>query len=430
MPSVKVSVVIPARNESATIGNVVATLRNHPSVDEIIVVDSASSDDTATRAAVEGAKIIRLEQPGFGHAVKAGFSAATNSWVFKLDADMTNVSVNWLTLLLEQIGPTVGLVKAYWRSDEDPMPVTNLVVKPAIQMLIPKLSSIRMPLSGIYLCNKLLLDGHDLADDFAYDLDLLVRIYRLNYEIKQVDLGVVLDHLKPVANYIGMAGELLRYLHQQGQIERSGPLMLVMAHADDAEIWCGGTIAKLLGAGGRVELWIATGDAIREKEAKHLLQLYNNISLHFLGHQEFDRFNNPTTVAQLSAAISRLQPNTLITHHYSDNHPDHRTCYDLVCGACMQVTRDKMPQSIYLCNSYFQNTTTGIGFRANTFINISAEAELKYELIRQHNSQDATYWIDMARSMDGLNGAKCGVPAAEAFEKISLYTAPAVQEHL
>lgn len=426
----KVSVVIPARNESSTVGNVVAALRNHPLVDEIIVVDSASSDDTAARASAEGAKVIRLEQAGFGRAVKAGFAAARNAWIFKLDADMTNVSVNWLSLALEQIEPNVGLVKAYWVNEDDPLPMTNLALKPTIKMLIPGLSNIRMPASGIYLCNKSLLIGHVLADDFVFDLELLVRIYRLNYEIKQVDLGIVLDCIKPVSNYIGMAGDLLRFLHQQGKVESSGPLMLVMAHADDAEIWCGGTIAKFLSAGGHVELWIATGDAIREQEAKHLLQIYNNISLNFLRKQEFEHFDNPETVALLSEAITRVRPKTLITHHYSDDHPDHRTCYDLVCGACMKISDDKMPNSIYLCNSYFQNTSSGSGFRANTFINISAEAELKYRLIQQHPSQDPAHWINMARAMDGLNGAKCGASAAEAYEKISFYSAPSAQEYL
>ena len=239
-----VSVVIPARNESSTIAAIVTELSCHPSVAEIIVVDSASDDDTGQLARDAGARVIRLNEPGFGRAVKAGFALAKCRWVFKLDGDMRNVSRDWLSRHLEMVSPQVGLVKAWWESSEDPMPVTNLVAKPAIALLIPELSFIRMPISGIYLCNKDFLKGHTLSDDYTHDLDLLIRIHRVGAHIEQAYLGEVFDCLKPIRNYFGMAGDLLRCIQSHAQVRNSSPLMVVMAHPDDAEIWCGGNCGK------------------------------------------------------------------------------------------------------------------------------------------------------------------------------------------
>ena len=134
-----ISVIIPARNESATISAVVTAFQNHPSVAEILVVDSASDDETGHFAAKCGARVIRLDRPGFGRAIKAGAREATSSWLFKVDADMRNPSSDWLSAHIAALGEGVGLVKAYWSSSEDPMPVTNLVVKPSLHLLIPRL---------------------------------------------------------------------------------------------------------------------------------------------------------------------------------------------------------------------------------------------------------------------------------------------------
>lgn len=420
---IRVSVVIPARNESGTIAAIVSELLRHPAVAEIIVVDSASDDDTGALAAAAGARVLRLEEPGFGRAVKAGFAIAQCPWVFKLDGDMRNVSVDWLSRHLEKIRPSVGLIKAWWDNSEDPMPVTNLVVKPAISLMLPELSFIRMPISGIYLCNRELFHGQALSDDYTHDLDLLVRIHRSGAEIEQVYLGEVLDCLKPVHNYFGMAGDLLRCIRSHSHVRSNSPLMVVMAHADDAEIWCGGTLLKVLNAGGIAELWIATGDAERQAEAKQIEALYSNVRVHFLDEAEFELLGTAATISRLAAAMERLQPQILITHHPDDDHPDHRACYDLVSGACLKIPRALLPASFYLANSYFQSAGRS-RFAPNTFIDISDESELKYRLISLHESQEPEHWIGMSRAMDALNGAKCGVQRAEAFEKTSLYGLP------
>lgn len=77
----RVGVVIPAWNEEASIGLVVTGLRalldshGHPLVDEIVVADNGSEDNTATIANAAGAKVVYESIPGYGHACMRAISA-------------------------------------------------------------------------------------------------------------------------------------------------------------------------------------------------------------------------------------------------------------------------------------------------------------------------------------------------------------------
>lgn len=427
----RVSIVIPARNEEQTVASVVLAVKNHPSVDEVIVVDSASKDNTSVAAEAVGAKVVRVSQPGLGRALKAGFAVARNRLIVKIDADMTNVSGQWISLLLDKMKGNTGLVKAFWDNPEDPMPVTNLVVKPALKVLLPELAFVEMPISGIYLCDISVFAGQELPDNYAIDLEILIRCYRLGLGIEQVYLGQVFDRLRAISEYRDMSAELLAALHQQVQVQESGPLLLVMAHADDAEIWCGGTLLSYLSAGGLGEVWIATGDEQRNNEANLISSVFGNLTIKCLSRSESSIFSDNQAVSALAETISNLRPKAIICHHYADPHPDHRACFELVNSALMKVNRQSLPDALYLCNSYFNGTSSPHGtFAPNTYVDISSVSDFKYELIKKHASQDVNYWIAMAKCMDQLNGAKTGVGAAEAFERVSFYTLPRSRQFL
>jgi glycosyltransferase involved in cell wall biosynthesis len=82
------SVVIPAMNESASIGRVVAELAAAARWHEIIVVDDGSSDDTGSKAANAGAAVLRHPyNKGNGAAVKTGIRNATGRYILIADAD-------------------------------------------------------------------------------------------------------------------------------------------------------------------------------------------------------------------------------------------------------------------------------------------------------------------------------------------------------
>jgi len=81
-----VAIVVPAFNEEKSIGDVVEALR---AVGSVIVVDDASSDATAVRAAAAGARVVRLEaNEGYGAAIETGFrEAAKQGYLHVVTAD-------------------------------------------------------------------------------------------------------------------------------------------------------------------------------------------------------------------------------------------------------------------------------------------------------------------------------------------------------
>jgi glycosyltransferase involved in cell wall biosynthesis len=83
-----VSVIVPAYNESASIGTLVSALRLAAGWREIIVVDDGSKDDTGGRAAAAGARVIRHPyNKGNGASVKTGIRNASGTFILILDAD-------------------------------------------------------------------------------------------------------------------------------------------------------------------------------------------------------------------------------------------------------------------------------------------------------------------------------------------------------
>ncbi|MBN2501222.1 MAG: glycosyltransferase family 2 protein, partial [Anaerolineales bacterium] len=81
-----VSVVIPALNEAASIGAVLAAIPS-TSVAEVIVVDGGSTDDTVAIARQAGARVMTEKQRGYGRACATGVAASSSNVVIFLDAD-------------------------------------------------------------------------------------------------------------------------------------------------------------------------------------------------------------------------------------------------------------------------------------------------------------------------------------------------------
>jgi glycosyltransferase involved in cell wall biosynthesis len=86
----RVTAVIPARNEEQAIGKVIAALPR-PVVGQVIVVDNGSTDDTAGVARAAGALVVADPRPGYGRACAAGVAAAENAEVILfLDGDYSD----------------------------------------------------------------------------------------------------------------------------------------------------------------------------------------------------------------------------------------------------------------------------------------------------------------------------------------------------
>jgi glycosyltransferase involved in cell wall biosynthesis len=111
----KITVIVPAKNEEETLGNVLDDM-NHviaqmPSYEvELICVDDHSTDATANIARSYGAKVVENKQvSGKGMALRAGFEAATGDILVMLDADYSHRAEE-LPKMLEALTENVGLV--------------------------------------------------------------------------------------------------------------------------------------------------------------------------------------------------------------------------------------------------------------------------------------------------------------------------------
>ena len=122
-----VSVCIPCRDEAATVGPLITVIRRElmermPLVDELIVLDDRSTDDTASVASGAGARVIDINeihaQHGVGHgkgnALWASLVASEGDFVVWMDGDITSFEPNWIVRLLAPMldDDTVALVKA------------------------------------------------------------------------------------------------------------------------------------------------------------------------------------------------------------------------------------------------------------------------------------------------------------------------------
>lgn len=100
----RITAIVPARNEAATVGHVVRAARASPLIDDVIVVDGASTDDTGRRAAAAGARVIQPDGPGKGAAMLAGLRATDAEVLVFLDGDLTGLSPHHVDRLARTVG--------------------------------------------------------------------------------------------------------------------------------------------------------------------------------------------------------------------------------------------------------------------------------------------------------------------------------------
>ena len=103
-PKTRVSAIVPAHDEAATISGVVSSLVGHPLVDEVIVVDDGSRDATAALAREAGARVISLHRTrGKAAAMQWGTQLARHEILLFSDADVIGLSAEKITCLVRPV---------------------------------------------------------------------------------------------------------------------------------------------------------------------------------------------------------------------------------------------------------------------------------------------------------------------------------------
>ena len=199
-----VSVVLPALDEEGTVGEIVSVIRNDlmtpelPLVDELVVMDSGSSDRTADVAAGAGAKVVRREEvlprtpvlPGKGEVLWRSLAATTGDIVCFVDADLREFSAEFVTGI---VGPLllhseIQLVKAVYDRPLGKVPgecagtagfeggrVTELMARPLLDRHWPLLSGFIQPLGGEYAGRRNLLETLRFPVGYGVEIGLLIE---------------------------------------------------------------------------------------------------------------------------------------------------------------------------------------------------------------------------------------------------------------
>jgi glucosyl-3-phosphoglycerate synthase len=211
----RVSVVLPALNERETVGTIVTAIRTElmervPLVDEIVVIDSCSTDDTAAIATAAGAEVFSQDAvlsglprlSGKGEALWKSLAVTSGDLIVFIDADLSNFSPHFISGLLGPLltDPEIGYVKGCYDrplissaglAEGGGGRVTELVARPLINLHWPQLAGVMQPLGGEYAGRRSLFERLPFVTGYGVELGLLLDMLdTVGLDgLAQVDLG-------------------------------------------------------------------------------------------------------------------------------------------------------------------------------------------------------------------------------------------------
>lgn len=429
MEPTTISVVIPALNEEATIGRVVREMQSSQLVSEVIVtVDPRTDDQTSTVASKASARVVHGEKHGFGATIKAGVRCAVNRWIFKIDGDIPNCEHEWIEKAAALRCENTSLIKSFWQTPNKPRAVTWLAAKPAIRIFCPTLEFVRLPLSGIYLFDKAAVPIERVVDDWAFDLNLLVDIHLHGLGVRQFEIPEIRDRTKTIEERSPMAEEIIDFMLNKFRPKRSSDaILLIMAHPDDAEIWCGGAVASHCFRGGRARAVHLFSNPEREEEGRASARLLPRYEHAYLGNDIFSQPALPSVTRAIADHIHDFEPDVVITHPPNDFHPDHSYTNKATRAGLLALAQVNYPEYVYMCNTYHERGFSPASMEFDTYVDISEVYELKRSMISRYKSQKTEYYLEMVDCMDALNGFRAGVKRAEAFATMTSHLANTAQ---
>jgi glucosyl-3-phosphoglycerate synthase len=242
-----ISACVPALNEEPTIGAVTETLvalRDAGLVDEVLVIDSGSTDRTREVATDAGAQVVLDYEVlpelgsarGKGEAIFKGIAASSGEVICWLDADVTDFSDRFVLGLVGPLlyDPSITFVKAYYKrplmndrthseisfgSNNSTYAgsligeggrVTELTARPLLAHLFPALSKVVQPLSGEYAGRRWLFEDIPLDTGYGVDVGILIDVFQMTgtEQMAECDLEIRHHRNRPLRELAPMAAEV------------------------------------------------------------------------------------------------------------------------------------------------------------------------------------------------------------------------------
>ncbi len=239
-----ISVCLPARNEAATVGSIVDSIRSHFAphadgrhalVDEVIVMDDRSTDSTAAEAVAAGATVFSVADilpeagvgSGKGNVLWKSVAASSGDIVVWIDADLTSFTPSYVLGLLGPLlhDPAVAMVKGFYERPEHGGVAggrtTELMARPLLSTFFPELTVIHQPLGGEYAARREVLEQMPFCQGYGVETGLLIDIARAVgvHRIAQVDLGTRAHRNRPLRALSAQSMEVLHAVLHRIDVE-------------------------------------------------------------------------------------------------------------------------------------------------------------------------------------------------------------------
>lgn len=233
-----VSVCLPARDEAATVGSIVATIVGgcEALVDEVLVLDDGSTDDTAAVAASAGATVVAVDDvlpelprgTGKGNVLWKSLAVAKGDLLVWCDADLETFTADYVTRLVAPLlaDERLQFVKADYHRPEGDGRTTQLVARPLLARFFPPLATVRQPLSGECAARTDLLTQLPFVESYGVEVGLLIDVLGAAGldAMAQVDLGAKEHRHRPLAALSVQAEEVIDTILQRAGVEAHHPV--------------------------------------------------------------------------------------------------------------------------------------------------------------------------------------------------------------
>ena len=221
---------------------------------------------------------------------------------------------------------------------------------------------------------------------------------------------------------------------------RDERVLAVVAHPDDAELLCAGTLARVRADGGTIGVCvlcrgdkgqpdppIANLDEVRRQEMRTAAELLGAELLEG-GFGDGQLVDEPDARAVVVELYRRFRPTLVLAHGPGDYHPDHRAAGALAEAASWFCAssghKTPSPPMDAPPSLWWMDAVNMAGFEPGFYVDVTAYVALKRQMIRCHKSQlqraenaDFSPLEELMLRQCAARGGQCGAEAAEAFRQ-------------